>query len=196
MLRMTNFKCQYQNSFTKKAINMKKTIGVLTTIFVLMTASVFAQTELKQHKGGHSFDISLPTYMTKTIGLNESAAIQYKSTVKDVYGFVIYDTKEELTLAEMQYGSIQEFYDYFIKDFLKDQEKRKISTPQTQKKGETSFIECDATYYDSEAKTEIYYFVGIVETKIAYYKVLSWSVAENKDKFKADFQKILYCIKD
>jgi hypothetical protein len=38
--------------------------------------------------------------------------------------------------------------------------------------------------------------VGVVETKTAYYKVLSWAVAENKDKFKADFQKILYSLKD
>jgi hypothetical protein len=38
--------------------------------------------------------------------------------------------------------------------------------------------------------------VGIVETKTAYYKVLSWAAAENKDKFKADFQKILYSLKD
>jgi len=30
----------------------------------------------------------------------------------------------------------------------------------------------------------------VVETKSAFYKVLSWSALENKDKFKTDFQKI------
>jgi hypothetical protein len=67
---------------------------------------------------------------------------------------------------------------------------------QSKKKEEMNFIESDITYYDKDAKTEIYYLVGVVETKTAYYKVLSWAVAENKDKFKADFQKILYSLKD
>jgi hypothetical protein len=57
-------------------------------------------------------------------------------------------------------------------------------------------VECDASYYDEEIKAEIYYLAGVVETKSAYYKVISWSSVENKDKFKPDFQKILYSIKD
>ena len=43
---------------------------------------------------------------------------------------------------------------------------------------------------------EIYYLVGIVETKTTFYKVLTWTNAKNKEKFKADFQRILYSIKD
>jgi hypothetical protein len=175
---------------------MKKTFAIFTTTFVLMTTTTFAQTELKQYKAGHSFDIGLPEYMSRTVGLNTVSAIEYKSTVKDVYGFIIFDTKEDLALVDMKYSSIDEFYEDFIKDFLKDEEKRKVSKPQSQKKGDINFIECDVTYYDKDAKTEIYYLVGVVETKTAYYKVLSWAVAENKDKFKTDFQKILYSLKD
>jgi hypothetical protein len=134
--------------------------------------------------------------MTKTAGINSASAIQYKSAVKDVYGFIIFDTKEELGLVEMKYSSTNEFYEDFIKDFLIDEDKRKVSKPLSQKNGDINFIECDVTYYDKDAKTDIYYLVGIVETKTAYYKVLSWAVAENKDKFKADFQKIIYSIKD
>ena len=122
--------------------------------------------------------------------------MQYKSEVKEVYGFIIEDSKEELQLVELNYPSINDFYDAFIKDFLKDQEKRNISTPQYQKKGEVNFVECDASYYDKESKIEIYYLVGVVETKSSYYKVISWAAATNKDKFKPDFQKILYSLRD
>ncbi len=175
---------------------MKKTIVIFTTTLVLMTTTIFSQTELKQYKAGHSFDIGLPDYMSRTVGLNSASAIQYKSTLKDVYGFVIFDTKEDLILADLKYSSVNEFYEDFIKGFLKDEKKRKVSNPQSQKIGDINFIECDVTYYDKDAKAEIYYLVGIVETKTAYYKVLSWSAAEKKDKFKADFQKILYSLKD
>lgn len=178
----------------KNRQKMKNTI--FTTILVLMTSIAFSQTELKQYHAGHTFDISLPDYMSRTIGLNSVSSIEYKSTVKDVYGFVILDTKEDLALADMKYSSTNEFYEDFIKDFLKDQEKRKVSKPESQKKGDINFIECDVTYYDKDAETEIYYLVGVVETKTAFYKVLSWAVAENKDKFKSDFQNILYSLKD
>ncbi|MFZ4398662.1 MAG: hypothetical protein ACOYO1_01410 [Bacteroidales bacterium] len=175
---------------------MKKNITIFTISFFLFLTAIYSQTSVREYRIGHVFNVSLPDYMSKTIGLNNASVFQYKNAVKDVYGFIIEDSKEELSMAELNYTSINEFYEDFIKDFLKDEENRKISKPETQKKGEINIIECDASYYDKDAKIEIYYLVGIVETKYAYYKVLSWSAAENKTKFKADFQKIVYSLKD
>lgn len=175
---------------------MKKEFLIFITSLVLLNYSTSAQTAMKAYKAGFAFNISLPDYMNKTGGLNSSAAIQYKNTVKDLYGFVIYDTKDDLALVDMKFSSINEFYDEFMKDFVKDEEKRVVSKPITQKKGETNFLEADLTYYDKNAKLDIYYLIGIVETKNAYYKVLSWTSVENKDKFKADFQKILFSVTD
>jgi hypothetical protein len=175
---------------------MKRKVTGIAAILILLTAMAFAQTNLKEHKAGHTFTVGLPEYMTKTIGLNSASTIQYKSVVKDVYGFIIVDTKEDLALAEMSYSSLNEFYDSFITDFLADQENRKVSEPKYSKKGTTNFVECDVSYFDKEANTDIYYLVGIVETNLSYYKILSWSVATSKEKFKADFQKIIYSLKD
>lgn len=175
---------------------MKLTFAIFTATLALFTTMTFGQTGLKQYKAGHTFNVSLPEYMSKTSGLNNDSAIQFKSVVKDVYGFIIFDTKEDLALVEMKYSSTNEFFDFFINDFLKEEENRQVSASKSQIKGDINFIECDVTYYDKEAKTDIYYLVGIVETKTAYYQVLSWAAAENKDKFKADFQKILYSVKD
>jgi hypothetical protein len=170
--------------------------SLFLTASLLMSTAFFAQTTMKEYKAGHTFNISIPDYMAKTADLNSSAAIQYKNEVKDIYGIVIFDTKEELGLLDMNYTSISDFYEDFIKDFLKDEEKRTVSKSKSTKKGDMNFIESDASYYDKEINNSIYYFVGIVETKTAYYKVLSWSSLENKDKYKADFQKILYSIKE
>ncbi len=175
---------------------MKRTIAICTTVLLLIATVSNAQTPLKEYKAGHVFYVSLPAYMNKTTGINSSSTIQYKSVVKDVYGFIIEDSKEELQLAEMNFASINEFYEDFIGDFLKDEETRQVSEPKYQKKGDISFAEADLTYFDKDAEAEIYYLVGIVETSTTFYKVLSWSTAENKDKFKADFQKILYSLRD
>jgi hypothetical protein len=161
-------------------------------LFIAIDVKLTAQPLMKEHKVGHIFYVSLPDYMSRTLGLNDVSVYQYKSVVKDVYGFIIEDDKEELALAELKYASINEFFEDFIKDFLKDEDQRKISKSEYQKKGDISFVECDASYYDKEAKIEIYYLAGVVETKYSYYKVISWCEGTNKAKFKADFQKILY----
>ncbi len=175
---------------------MKNTATAIAMIMTFITMPVLSQTAVKEHKVGHIFYVSLPEYMSKTTGLNSSAAIQFKSTVKDVAGFVIEDNKEELRLAEMTYTSTKEFFDEFMKDFLKDEENKTVSTSKSKKIGQTNFVECDITYTDKESKLELYYFIGIAETSSAYYKILCWGTAESKDKFKSDFQKILYSLKD
>jgi hypothetical protein len=173
---------------------MRKLIAFV--FFVFIQQIIYAQTPTKTYEGGHIFQLNLPTYMSKTGGLNSAASIQYKSVIKDIYGFVIYDTKEELSLVEMNFSSISEFYEEFIKDFLVGEKNRKISKPKISRQGKTSFIESDVTYYDQDAEIEIFYLVGVVETEKAFYKVISWSAADKKDQFKADFQQILYSLRD
>jgi hypothetical protein len=173
---------------------MKTTIT--TFALSLIVSFAFSQTAMKQYTVGHPFIISLPDYMNKTTGINGDASIQYKSEVKDVYGFVVEDNKEILKLAEINYTSITEFYEDFIKGFIEGEEKVKKSNAVSNKKGDINFIEADVSMYDKDAETEIYYLIGIVETKIAYYKVLSYCSLENKAKFKEDFKKILYSLKD
>jgi hypothetical protein len=173
---------------------MKKLI--YTSVLLFFTTLALGQTAMKPHTVGHPVYVSLPDYMNRTIGLNDDAIFQYKSEVKDVYGYVIEDNKEELKLAEMNFTSITEFYDEFIKGFVEGEEKVTQSKPVSQKKGEINFIEADVSYYSKEAKTDIYYLIGIVETKTAFYKILNYCTLDNKAKFKADFQKILYSLKD
>ncbi|MBK9249604.1 MAG: hypothetical protein IPM69_16175 [Ignavibacteria bacterium] len=108
---------------------MKNTATAIAMIMTFITMPVLSQTAVKEHKVGHIFYVSLPEYMSKTTGLNSSAAIQFKSTVKDVAGFVIEDNKEELRLAEMTYTSTKEFFDEFMKDFLKDEENKTKQCP-------------------------------------------------------------------
>jgi hypothetical protein len=172
---------------------MKTITRALLGLLLLVTTNTFAQGG-KEIKAGNEFFVTLPDYMIRTVGLNSSAIYQFKNSVKDVYGFIIEDNKEELKVAEMEFASVDEFYQNFIQDFLKDEERRKVSKETASKKGDVKFVESDVTYFDKDADTDIYYFVGIAETKDAYYKVLCWCTKENKDKFKADFHNLLTSI--
>ena len=175
---------------------MRKKITILAITLFFTNTIVFCQTEFKEQKVGHIFYVSLPEYMNKSIGLNSSATLQFKNTIKDIAGFIIEDNKEELKLAEMNYSSITEFYEDFIKDFAIDEEKRNVSKPLIKKIGDVNFAQSDVSYYDKESKLEIYYFVGIAETSSTYYKILCWGTSEAKTKYKTDFEKILYSLRD
>ncbi|CAN5596893.1 hypothetical protein BH11BAC1_BH11BAC1_17220 [soil metagenome] len=175
---------------------MKNNSALLVLTFLLISHLSFSQAPLKEYTIGHPIKVSLPDYMSRTIGLNSSASFQFKNLVKDVAGFIIEDNKEELRLAEINYTSLNEFYEDFIKDFLADEKDRQISKPIAKAKGDFNFIECDATYQDKDSDLRIYYFVGLVETKTSFYKVLCYGDAKDKDKFKADFQNIFYSLKD
>ena len=70
---------------------MKKNIAVISALLLFAVNSVLSQTNFKDYTAGHQFNISLPDYMTKTIGLNSDATIQFKNNVKDIAGFVIED---------------------------------------------------------------------------------------------------------
>lgn len=170
--------------------------SVLSLCFFLSCTLLSAQTAMKTITVGHPFTISLPDYMTRTIGLNSNAALEYKNTVKDVFGFVIIDDKESLRLAEISFSGVEEYYEDFIKDFIEGEEKVKQSKPLVQQNAAGKFLEADLSYFDKDAKTEIYYLVGLVETPKSYYKILSYCTLENKAKFKEDFKKILYSLKD
>ncbi|MFA9190060.1 hypothetical protein AAGV28_01650 [Flavobacterium sp. FZUC8N2.13] len=173
---------------------MKKTY--LALIFIFFTSISIGQTNFIKQKAGHVFYFDMPEYMNKTLGLNDVATIQFKNSIKEVYAIVIEDSKEDLSLLEMYYSSINEFHEDFIKDFLVDEEKRFLSKPILNSKDNINFIEFDASYYDKENDIEIYYLIGIVESKSHFYKVLYWTNKDNKDKFKADFQKSLYSFKE
>ncbi|MFN8276651.1 MAG: hypothetical protein U0T84_04140 [Chitinophagales bacterium] len=162
---------------------------------LVSTFSLRAQA-VQEIKVGHIFYATIPDYMSRTVGINSAAALQFKNTVKDIAGFIIEDNKSELKLADLNYASLDEFYEAFIKDFLADQEKRKISKAESKTIGDRKFIWCDASYYDKDAKMDIYYFVGIVETKDAYYKVLCYGGMDSKVKYRSDFEAILFSVKD
>jgi hypothetical protein len=142
------------------------------------------------------FSITVPDYMTRTIGINDAASVQFKNSVKDVYTFVIEDSKADLEMVDMKFSSAQEFYDDFIKDFLSGTKDRKVTESKAFEIEGIKFIQSEATYYDKDAKSKIYYHVTVAESKGYFYKVLSYTADANKDKLREDLAKLATTIRD
>ena len=165
---------------------MFKNVLFAASFLQLIISSTFAQTTFNTVKTGHVVSFSVPEYMSRTTGVNDASFLQFKSIPKDVYTFMIEDSKEELSIAEMKFTSVMDFYEYFIKDFLISEKKRKVSTPVSLTKDGVSYVQSELTYFDKDAKSDIYYNITIAETEGYFYQILSFTSEENSINVKAD----------
>jgi hypothetical protein len=173
---------------------MNKKSTIIFSIVLLNTSLITAQTKFEEKKVGHEYYISIPEYMTKTLELNDVALAQYQNIEKEIYCIVIEDSKEDLKLVDLHFNSADEFYEDFILDYKSNFETNEVKNKKIFKVGNNSYIQCDFTY-DTD---EVYYsmLITIVETKNYYYKVLSWTIPEYKEKYRSEFEKIALSLRD
>jgi hypothetical protein len=153
---------------------------------ILLTACQFAhaQTPVRTEKVGHVFSIAVPEYMVRTLGISDAASVQFKNDEKEIYTYIIEDSKADLALVDLKFASAKEFYDEFVKDFLLNAKDRNFGTPKIFEKDGVNFVQVEATYYDKDAKTKIYYNITIAETKGYFYKILTFTSEANKTKLR------------
>ncbi len=168
---------------------------IILILLVVFCNAVNAQTLMDKYKA-EDFTVSLTYYMSKIGGLNNDAVIQFRNMVKDVAGYIIKDEKSVKLIDDPANPDVNQVYDQFIKDFLKNKEERKVASAKVSTNGTAKFTSTDLTYLDDETMIYYYYFVGIVETKKSFYKVICSSTLDTKSLFKNDFQKIFYSLKD
>ena len=96
----------------------------------------------------------------------------------------------------MKFNNAQDFYDNFITDFVKDEEQREVSRPESKFINGNSIVLADLTYFDKDAKSKIYYKIGVIESAKAFYKVLIWCDASKRKTFEKDFEEAVMSLKD
>jgi len=175
---------------------MKKSIQIFVLFFLVQMAN--AQGKMIEYKTGHVVKLSVPEYMSRTSGLNDDACLEFQNAVKEVYTIVIQDDKESLKLAELSYDGIEEFYDIIFKELGvgENYQNRKVGTPKKRTIGNYKYIINECSLRDKELEVDLYYVMGIVETPNSFYQVMSWTLSENKVKFKKEFENIVYTLKE
>jgi len=173
---------------------MKTFTNILFFALLISGVNLFGQTKLVEKQVGHIFYLSVPDYMTKTKNLNNDASLQYENTVKEAYVIVIEDSKEELKDLGMVYQDSKEFYDDFVKTYTKAVQEAATTDSKTFTINGNSFTQGEITYVSDSVK--IYMLATVVETKTNFYKILCWTLKENKDKLKSDFIAIAKTLRD
>ena len=148
----------------------------------------YSQSVFSEKKIGHEYYLSIPDYLLRCTGLNDQASAQYQNNSKELYLYIIEDSKEELKSVGIFYQNIAEFYDDFIKDYAIDTKGRKVSAPQQIKNGSSTIIQTEMEYISNE--TPVYMVITLVEGKDYFYKIICWTSLSNKEKLKDDMLKI------
>ena len=94
---------------------MKKYLVLI--LLLAFCKAIIAQTLMDKYNVG-DFTVNLPYYMSKTGGLNNNAAIQFRNMVRDISGYVIKEEKSVKLIDDPANPDINQYYEEFIKDFL------------------------------------------------------------------------------
>jgi hypothetical protein len=167
---------------------MKKNLYsfLIALCFFYLTPQLSAQFTKKSF--GHVISMEIPDYMTRTIELNSSAIVQYQNTKKETYLVLIEDSKEEMELAGIK-SNLNDFFNEFISDYTAEFENYKSESVTEFTLGNLSCKQGNFTFKSGEV--DIYMIATIIESRQYFYKMLTWTLAKNKNIYKKDFDKII-----
>lgn len=165
----------------------------LIVVIVLLPSAIAAQSFSTQ-KGGHCYTLDIPDYMTKTYSLNDIASLQYQNIQREAYTIVIEDEKAHLESLGIKFVDAEDFLAEFVENYKAGEENRKLSPAANFNANGNSASQTALEW--TEEVGNFYMLITVVESKTHFYKIMSWTLGENQDKLKADFQKIAQSLKD
>jgi len=171
---------------------MKLFLKTILIVLIFVQINFGHSIQAKNTKIGHVFYLDIPNSMVRTTSLNNSAIIQYMNEILGTYLIVIDENKEEIQLSGGKFNSPKEYFDFFLDGF---------KTDETEVLSNTAMNINNHNAYQSEISSmldtiKIYYLITIIETDEYFYNIISWSLFDNKDKFKEEFIKIADSFKE
>lgn len=166
---------------------------LLVILLSLISCSVYSQ-GFSTKQGGHCYSMDIPDYLTKTYDLNDDASLQYQNVTKEAYVIVIDDYKDQLEALGMKFLSAQEFLDNFVNGYNTEAANRQLGEVSVFESNGNGHAQVELTWQEEEV--QFYMLITAVESQGHFYKVMCWSLLENKDKLKNDFLAISKSIKD
>lgn len=162
------------------------------TLLILIT-SCNNDTVFKEVKVNDRYAISIPDYMQACVDLHKDASFQYQNTEKDIYAIVIDERKKTMEKYDLDYD-LDLYFKNSSQPFLETIKDGKVSPPSHEQiDGHKALISEITGNID---QTSVYYKLGVVETPFAFYQILTWTSAENKDKYEADMMKMIHSFKE
>jgi hypothetical protein len=167
----------------------------LFSIFILSAfASCNNETVFKEVKVNNRYSISIPDYLQPCTDLHKDASFQYQNTDKDIYAIVIDERKKTMENYDLDYDIDLYFNSIAKQPFLETIKEGKVSPPGRQDINGHKALVADIT--GKVDGTAVYYRMAVIETPFAFYQILVWTRADNKDKYFPDMVKMIESFKE
>ena len=141
-----------------------------------------------------SFSIEIPDYLTETSSLFKDAPLQYADTAKEVYIVAISESKERLKETTPADSRFKKYFETASLGFISGIKEGKIISTQQQKIG-------SLPAYIAEIKGKVsghkaHYQFAAIESPTHFYQVVTWTIAENKNLYAPDMEKMIYSFRE
>lgn len=169
------------------------------SVILLLLASCGLGNRTKDVNVENRFEIQLPKSFFKLNKLNPEAALVYGNPLSELYAMVIEDSKQEMNEGEeedvFEETSLEDYFELCLEMWSENHN-------TTNKLSDFEKITLNGLpAYFGEKKAvidglDIYYIIAVVKGKNAFYQIYTWTLTDQKDKYKPEFVKIVQSFKE
>jgi hypothetical protein len=163
-------------------------------VMVFIFSSCSNETAFKEVKVNDRYSISIPEYLQPCVDLHKDASFQYQNTDKDIYAIVIDERKKTMAKYDLDYDIDLYFKNIASQPFLETIKNGKVTTPVRETINGNSALVSEIT--GNVDGIDAYYKMGVIETPYAFYQILTWTRADNKDKYENDMKRMIESFKE
>lgn len=178
---------------------MKTSLYFVLSLFIFQSCAL--EEKVKEVSVDNKFSISIPSFLKEATDLNEDASLQFQSGLQEFYLIAIDEVKEEVhsiinenDLSEVYENSLKG-YSKLIMEGFSDGLADVVQTEPI----DTIINTIPARITQVSGTLEglgIFYTIGTFEGKEDYIQIVTWTLAERKDRYNSKMNKILYSIKE
>src|SRR6218665_1458713 len=173
---------------------MIRTLLFSVAISSLMLVSCTKETVFKEVKVNDRYAISVPDYLQPCVDLHQDASLQYQNTELDIYAMVIDERKKTMVNYNLDYDIDLYYNNIASQPFVESIKDAKISPAGRQEIDGHKAIVTEIT--GKIDQSSVYYRLAVIETPYAFYQLLVWTRADNKEKYGADMMKMIESFKE
>ncbi len=146
------------------------------------------------------YEISLPSDMQKTTGLNSDASLQYQNIHKELYTIVIDEPKKEFIAALNELGYEEKPNITLYRDIQLQRLAERMHITHQSNPSSAPINGLQAETIDIDAKVdnieeELSYFLTFIDGKNNIYMIMSWTLKSKKQEYKKTFETIAQSFK-
>ncbi len=171
---------------------MKKIIILFSVLFFITACST--KTAFHEVTINNQYTADMPEYLQPCADIHPDASLQYQNTELEIYAIVIDEKKETMENYDLDYDIDLYYKSIALQPFSEKIQNGKISPPGRQTINGHNALTADIT--GKVDNNEVFYRLAVIETTNAFYQLLIWTRAENREKYMNDFNTIIESFKE